>query len=119
MLKAKSLPDLLGSRLMSDVIINFAQQADDFMMFNFSVMDTRITLNSTESFFQMLKDFYTAHHKISMLYDDGGLTRYEGLILDIHEGSTQPSLQLQSGLEIPVSSVVAVNGVFSPDYCEC
>ena len=82
-------------------------------------MDTRITLNNKESFFQILKELYTGQAKASMLYDDGGLTRYEGLILGINEGTGQVSLQLQGGLEIPVSSVVAVNGIFSPDYCEC
>ena len=105
--------------LMSDLIINFTQQADNFRVFNFSVMDTRITLNNKESFFQILKELYTGQSKASMLYDDRGLTRYEGLILGINEGTGQPSLQLQGGLEIPVSSVVAVNGIFSPDYCEC
>ena len=109
----------VDEQLMTRLYFNFAQKADNFRVFNFSVMDTRITLNNKESFFQILKELYTGQAKASMLYDDGGLTRYEGLILGINEGTGQVSLQLQGGLEIPVSSVVAVNGIFSPDYCEC
>lgn len=82
-------------------------------------MDTRITLNNRESFLKVLKDLYSTRSKASILYDNKGLTRYEGLILGIDEEDAQPILQLQDGLEIPVSSVVAVNGVFTSDFCEC
>lgn len=83
------------------------------------VMDTRITLNSKASFIKVLKDLYTAHTKASILYDIEGLTRYEGMILGVNESAGQSSLQLDAGLEIPLSSVVAVNGVFTSDFCEC
>lgn len=82
-------------------------------------MDTRITLNNKESFSRVLKDLYAAHNKASILYDKNGLTRYEGMILGVNEDAGQSSVQLDAGLEIPLSSVVAVNGVFSSDYCEC
>lgn len=81
-------------------------------------MDTRLTLNSKESFIQLLKDLYNTGTKASLLYDDNGLTRYEGLIKDVINDSA-PRLLLEEDLNIPVSSVVAVNGVFAPDYSEC
>ena len=81
-------------------------------------MDTRLTLNSKESFIQLLKDLYNTGTKASLLYDHNGLTRYEGLIKNVINDSA-PRLLLEEDLNIPVSSVVAVNGVFAPDYSEC
>lgn len=81
-------------------------------------MDTRITLNNKESFFKMLKHLHTHATKVSLLYDNNGLTRYEGFITGI-TGVLEPLLLLQDGLEIPMSSVIAVNGIFVPEYSEC
>ena len=81
-------------------------------------MDTRITLNNKESFFKMLKDLHTHADKVSLLYDNNGLTRYEGFITGI-TGVLEPVLILQDGLEIPLYSVIAVNGIFVPEYSEC
>ena len=81
-------------------------------------MDTRITLDNKETFFQILKDLHAAEAKASLLYDKNGLTRYEGLIVNI-TAAPKPCLLLQDGLEIPLSSVIAVNGIFAPDYSEC
>ena len=71
-------------------------------------MDTRITLNDKQSFFQLLKQLHADQAKVSLLYDNNGLTR-----------SLQPSLLMQDGSEITISSVIAVNGIFAPDYSEC
>ena len=81
-------------------------------------MDTRITLDNKETFFQILKDLHSAETKASSLYDNNGLTRYEGLIMDII-AVPKPCLLLEDGQEIPFSSVIAVNGIFAPDYSEC
>lgn len=81
-------------------------------------MDTRMTLNNKETFLQILKDLRSTEAKASLLYDKNGLTRYEGLIMDI-TATPKPCLLLQDGLEIPLSSVIAVNGIFAPDYSEC
>lgn len=80
-------------------------------------MDTRITLNNKESFFQIIKELHASATKASLLYDNNGLTRYEGLIRGI-TGSPE-RLLLQDELAIPLSSVIAVNGIFAPDYSEC
>ena len=82
-------------------------------------MDTRITLNDKQSFFQLLKQLHADQAKVSLLYDNNGLTRYEGMIGSILTGSLQPCLLIQDGSEIAVSSVIAVNGIFAPDYSEC
>lgn len=81
-------------------------------------MDTRITLNDKESFFQLLRELHGHSAKVSLLYDDNGLTRYEGLINHITGGS-EPVLQLEGGLEIPLPDLIAVNGIFVPEYSEC
>lgn len=81
-------------------------------------MDTRVTLDNKETFFKILRDLHAAEAKASLLYDNNGLTRYEGLIIDITD-TPKHCLLLQGGLEIPLSSVIAVNGIFAPDYSEC
>jgi hypothetical protein len=82
-------------------------------------MDTRITINDKQSFFQILKQLHEDREQISLLYDNNGLTRYEGMIGSILTDSLQPCLLMQDGSQIAVSSVIAVNGIFAPDYSEC
>ena len=82
-------------------------------------MDTRLTLNDKQSFFQLLKQLHADQSKVSLLYDNNGLTRYEGMISSILTNSLPPCLRMQDGSQIAISSVVAVNGIFAPDYSEC
>ena len=82
-------------------------------------MDTRITLNDKQSFIQLLKQLHAEGAKVSLLYDNNGLTRYEGMISSILTGASRPCLLMHDGLEIAVSSIIAVNGIFAPDYTEC
>ncbi|HRP55223.1 hypothetical protein [Agriterribacter sp.] len=82
-------------------------------------MDTRITVSDEQSFFQILEQLHAEQKKVSLLYDNNGLTRYEGMIGSIATGSLQPFLLMQDGSEIAISSVIAVNGIFAPDYSEC
>lgn len=89
------------------------------MRYNVTIMDTRLTLNDKQSFFQLLKQLHADQAKVSLLYDNSGLTRCEGMINSILTGSLQPCLLIQDGSEIAVSSVIAVNGIFAPDYSEC
>lgn len=81
-------------------------------------MDSRVTLNKKESFLSILEELFQANQKVSILYDNHGLTRYEGLIKAIkNEGA--PDLVLGDGQSISLSSIVGVNGIFAPDYSEC
>lgn len=82
-------------------------------------MDTRVTIGDKQSFFQLLKQLYEDQEKVSLLYDNNGLTRYEGTISAILSGSSQPHLVMQDGMKIDIPAVIAVNGIFAPDYSEC
>jgi len=82
-------------------------------------MDKRSTLIKGESFLELLKQLQKDKLKTAMLLDCNGLIRAEGIISHIVQDDKQPYLQLQSGLKIALVTVVAVNGVFSPDYSEC
>lgn len=82
-------------------------------------MDTRVTISDKQSFFQLLKQLYEDQKKVSLLYDNNGLTRYEGMISAILNGSSRPCLLMQDGTKIDIPAVIAVNGIFAPDYSEC
>ncbi len=82
-------------------------------------MDTRITISDKQSFFQILEQLHKEQQKVSLLYDNNGLTRYEGMIRSILTGPSKSCLMLQDGSEIVISSIIAVNGIFAPDYTEC
>lgn len=82
-------------------------------------MDTRITVSDRQSFFQILEQLHEDQKKVSLLYDNNGLTRYEGMISAVLSGSSQPYLLMQDGTKINIPGVIAVNGIFAPDYSEC
>ena len=82
-------------------------------------MDTRVTISDKQSFFQLLKILYEDQKKVSLLYDNNGLTRYEGMISAILNGSSQSYLLMHDGTKIDIPAVIAVNGIFAPDYSEC
>lgn len=82
-------------------------------------MDTRLTLNNKEGFLPVMEDLYRQQKKASVLYDNNGLTRYEGMVKGISKEATSASLLLEGGLKIPLSDLIAVNGIFAPDYSEC
>lgn len=81
-------------------------------------MDTRDTLNTNESFLEVLKDAFHSRTKVSLLFDDNGMARKEGLIKAI---STNPpaSIELENGTRIEVKKIIAINGLFLSDYSEC
>lgn len=82
-------------------------------------MDTRQTISERETFLPVIKDLFAQYAKVNILYDNNGLTRYEGRILNIKDEKPQMYLLLEGGLEIALSSIIAVNGIFAPDYSEC
>lgn len=82
-------------------------------------MDNRSTLMKAESFLKLLQQLQKEKKKAAMLLDCNGLARVEGIVSDIVLDDIQPYLKLQSGLKIVLSTIVAVNGVFSSDYSEC
>ncbi|MBN8672867.1 MAG: hypothetical protein J0L56_01970 [Chitinophagales bacterium] len=82
-------------------------------------MDNRTTLKTGQSFLDLLLQLQKDNTKAAMLLDCNGLIREEGIINEVVMNDTQPFLKLQSGLKIVVSTIVAVNGLFLPDYSEC
>ena len=82
-------------------------------------MDKRSTLITGQTFLKLLQQLQEEKTKASMLLDCNGLIRAEGIINYIILNDAQPHLELRSGLKIDLSTIVAVNGTFSPGYSEC
>ena len=82
-------------------------------------MDCRITLNAGETFLELLTTSYKSGEKVSLLIDDGGMTRMEGIINTINDGTSTPIIELAGGEVITLDKIIAVNGVFRPEYGEC
>lgn len=82
-------------------------------------MDTRHTLKKNEAFLQVLEDAQQAGSKVNLLLDDAGITRAEGIIISLDTNTPAPFIELNNGLKIALKSIVAVNGVFLPEYSEC
>lgn len=82
-------------------------------------MDCRTTLNNNETFLKLLQSLSRSGDKVSLLLDDKGITRAEGFIKVIHTDIPDPFIELTSGMKIITRTIVAVNGVFLPEYGEC
>jgi hypothetical protein len=83
-------------------------------------MDCRITLNENETFLELLKVFCQSKEKVHLLVDSDGITREEGFIVNINDsGPSSKHIKMDNGLEIPVKKIIAVNGVFLPEFGEC
>jgi hypothetical protein len=82
-------------------------------------MDCRITLGKSETFLEMLTLCLKEKKKASMLLDQEGLSRADGLIRSIHADGTPPYLELENGQRIEIGSIAAVNGIFAEPYSEC
>jgi len=78
-------------------------------------MDCRDTISKEQTFLKMLREEHASGNKINLLADSGGLTRVEGHILAVRDNE----LELEGGTVVPISKIVAVNGVFSSDFSEC
>lgn len=83
------------------------------------VMDCRLTLNSGETFLELLNASYQSGQKVSLLIDDGGMTRMEGVIKAINTNFPSPVIEVEGGGEASIDKIIAVNGVFRPEYGEC
>ena len=81
-------------------------------------MDSRITLNTTETFLEMLQTAFQEKQKVNLLIDDNGVTRKEGLISAIY-GTSPAFIELGDGSKIDLATIIAVNGIFRPEYGEC
>lgn len=82
-------------------------------------MDSRETLSVNETFKVQLNEAYQSGSKVHLLIDDEGLVRAEGIIKTISPDSASPVIELESGIKVEVRKIVAVNGLFLPEYGEC
>ena len=82
-------------------------------------MDKRTTVTRGDSFLGILTKLKKDKLKASMLLDCKGLIRAEGIVSDIVSNVDQPYVILQSGVKIDLSTIVAINGIFSSEYSEC
>jgi hypothetical protein len=83
-------------------------------------MDCRVTLNENEAFLELLEAYYHSKEKVHLLVDNDGITREEGFIMNMDDSSALSEfIEMDSGIKIPVKKIVAVNGVFLPQFGEC
>jgi hypothetical protein len=57
--------------------------------------------------------------KVNLLFDDGGISRAEGFVKTIHTDIPDPYIELENEIKINVKTIIAVNGIFLPEYGEC
>lgn len=83
------------------------------------IMDLRTTLSVNESFLAMLVDCKKREAKAEMILDINGLIRVEGQIKEIYPDDSTPYLELQNGTQVTIKTIIALNGVFLPEFSEC
>ena len=82
-------------------------------------MDSRQTLRVHETFAELLHRIFEAGDKAHLLIDDNGITRLEGFIDALTINNPSPFMVLENGTTVPLQTIVAVNGIFRPEYGEC
>lgn len=82
-------------------------------------MDCRHTLTTTETFLDMLKALHQSGQKAHLLIDDNGISRCEGFIKKMDSSNGTPFIELDNNTLITLDKIIAVNGVFRPEYGEC
>jgi hypothetical protein len=81
--------------------------------------DTRETLPVNGSFYEMVMDLFLKKQKAGILYEDNGVTRANGMITAVFDKNEKKWMRFDSGLEVQIDTLYAVNGIFSSDYSEC
>jgi hypothetical protein len=82
-------------------------------------MDCRITLGSNETFIELLFQAYATGEKVAMLIDDNGLERMEGFLATVSATGPSPFIEMVDGSKVNLNKIVAVNGIFLPEYSGC
>lgn len=81
--------------------------------------DTRETLPSQGSFYDLVMTLFQQKQKAALLYDDNGVTRGNGFITAVFEKDDRHWIRLNDEVEIAVDKILAINGLFSSYYSEC
>lgn len=82
-------------------------------------MDRRSTLGQNGSFLQILTVCFNEKQRADLLFDDNGLARASGYIRLINDNADALYIEMEDGQKISIKSIVAVNGMFRDNYCEC
>jgi hypothetical protein len=82
-------------------------------------MDKKLTLDVNETFISLLLEIQTAQKKANFLLDSNGMARAEGFVDKVVSKGTTSYVELKGGTKLAIKSIVAINGVFLPDYAEC
>ena len=83
-------------------------------------MDCRVTLNENETFLELLKACFHLKEKVHLLVDNDGITREEGFIVNMNDSHVSSEyIEIDNGTEIPVKKIIAVNGIFLPEFGGC
>ncbi|MBO9153832.1 hypothetical protein ACFOTA_16550 [Chitinophaga sp. GCM10012297] len=82
-------------------------------------MDTRETLAPGGSFYGKVMELYQNKQEASILYEDNGVTRANGIITSVFEKDNKHWMQLNGNLDVAIDSLYALNGTFTSDYSEC
>ncbi len=82
-------------------------------------MDNRQTLHTTETFFELLLAAYKGGEMVRLLIDKEGISRMEGFIRKMDIVNPLCTVELDNGSTVATTQIVAVNGIFRPEYGEC
>lgn len=82
-------------------------------------MDCRLTLHAKETFLQLLKSNHDQHTMVHLLVDDHGLERLEGWVKALYTDVPQPYVEMEDGHRVGIDKIIAVNGIFLPEFGEC
>ena len=81
--------------------------------------DTRETLPANGSFHNLVLTLFQQQLHAALLYEDGGITRANGLVTVVFERDGRHWMRLGDQLEIAVDTLYAINGIFSSDFSTC
>lgn len=82
-------------------------------------MDQRQTNPANGNFLQQLKECHEKKQQVAILYEDGGVTRLQGLVTGLFVENNTTWIEMNGTLDIRIDALYAVNGIFSSDYTEC
>ncbi len=82
-------------------------------------MDSRITLGNGESFLDTLIHAQANNEMINLIIDAGGLERIAGKVQSLKNSAGKVIATMDDGRKILLEQIVALNGIFLPDYGEC
>lgn len=84
-------------------------------------MDQRQTFGDAHELFSFIEAISKDAAKVSLLIDDHGVERLEGIITAItqNDDMNKTFITVDSNREVSLSNIIAVNGLFRSDYSEC